>query len=107
MAKLDTLQRGCNNAAKLILSGEQTMRHGLAFAALIVLFVQLPVAFSQAPKAANNLQTEIERLHNQWFAAFDKGDGATMDRMEVPNLILINADGTGAIWQKPGPRAGK
>jgi hypothetical protein len=50
---------------------------------------------------------ELERLHNQWFNAFDKGDGAAMDKMEIPNLILINADGKGGIWEKHGPRAGK
>ena len=57
--------------------------------------------------SSNNLQRELERLHNQWFNAFDKGDGAAMDKMEIPNLILINADGKGGIWEKHGPRAGK
>jgi hypothetical protein len=60
-----------------------------------------------AQSGANDLKAELEGLHNQWLTAFDKGDGATMDRMEVPNLVLINADRKGAIWQKPGPRAGK
>jgi ketosteroid isomerase-like protein len=60
-----------------------------------------------AQNSSNNLQRELERLHNQWFNAFDKGDGAAMDKMETPNLILINADGKGGIWEKHGPRAGK
>jgi len=60
-----------------------------------------------AQNSSNNLQPELERLHNQWFNAFDKGDGAAMDKMEIPNLILINADGKGGIWEKHGPRAGK
>jgi ketosteroid isomerase-like protein len=60
-----------------------------------------------AQNSSNNLQRELERLHNQWFNAFDKGDGAAMDKMEIPNLILINADGKGGIWEKHGPRAGK
>lgn len=30
-----------------------------------------------------------------------------MDRMEVPNLVLVNPDVKGTIWQKHGPRAGK
>ena len=60
-----------------------------------------------AQNSSNNLQRELERLHNQWFNAFDKGDGAAMDKMEIPNLILINADGKGGIWEKHGPRADK
>jgi hypothetical protein len=60
-----------------------------------------------AQSDSNVLTAELVRLHNQWTTAFDKGDGATMDLMEVPNLILVNADGKGTIWQKPGPRAGK
>jgi ketosteroid isomerase-like protein len=45
-------------------------------------------------------------LHTEWFTAFDKGDGATMDRIEVPNLVLVDWDGKGSIFQKSGPRAG-
>ena len=60
-----------------------------------------------AQNSSNNLQRELERLHNQWFNAFDNGDGATMDKLEIPNLILVNADGKGGIWKKHGPRAGK
>jgi hypothetical protein len=41
-----------------------------------------------AQSGSNDLKAELERLHNQWFTAFDKGDGATLDRMEVPNLVL-------------------
>jgi hypothetical protein len=52
-----------------------------------------------------DISNTIERLHEQWFTAFDKGDGATMDRMEVPNLVLVFQDGR--IWQKDGPRAGR
>jgi ketosteroid isomerase-like protein len=55
--------------------------------------------------AAPDISKTIERLHEQWFAAFDKGDGATMDRMEAPNLVLVFQDGM--IWQKNEPRAGK
>ncbi|MGA2072201.1 MAG: nuclear transport factor 2 family protein [Terriglobia bacterium] len=62
---------------------------------------------SLAQSSSNDLKAEFERLHNQWFTAFDKGDGATMDSMEVPNLVIVNADGKGTIWQKPGPRAAK
>ncbi|HEX4666123.1 MAG TPA: nuclear transport factor 2 family protein [Chthoniobacterales bacterium] len=60
-----------------------------------------------AQTSSDNLRRELERLHNQWYKAFDKGDGATMDKMEMPNLVLVNADGKGGIWTKDGPRAGK
>jgi hypothetical protein len=60
-----------------------------------------------AQNLPNNLQRDLEQLHNQWFNAFDKGDGATMDKLEMSNLILVNADGKGGIWRKRGPRAGK
>ena len=74
----------------------------------VCLVLTLGVAISaQTAQKANSLQADLERLHNQWMTAFDKGDGATMDRMEVPNLTLVSPDGKGTIWLKPGPRAGK
>jgi ketosteroid isomerase-like protein len=60
-----------------------------------------------AQNLSNTLQRDLEQLHNQWFNAFEKGDGATMDKLEMRNLILVNADGKGGIWKKHGPRAGK
>jgi ketosteroid isomerase-like protein len=60
-----------------------------------------------AQNGSNDLKAELERLHNEWFTAFDKGDGATMNRMEFSNLVLVNPDGKGTIWQKPGPRPDK
>jgi hypothetical protein len=70
---------------------------------LLVLSSFIP-AVGLAQAGTPDISNTIERLHEQWFAAFDKGDGATMDRMEVPNLVLVFQDGT--IWQKNGPRAG-
>jgi ketosteroid isomerase-like protein len=51
------------------------------------------------------LRSELESLHARWFKAFDAGDGATLDQMEVEKLIVVMPDGS--IWRKPGPRAGK
>jgi ketosteroid isomerase-like protein len=51
------------------------------------------------------LSGELEALHAKWFKAFDGGDGAAMDQMEVDNLVLVMP--TGATWTKDGPRAGK
>jgi ketosteroid isomerase-like protein len=47
--------------------------------------------------------TDIQALHTAWFAAFDTGDGAAMDDMEMPNLVLVFPDGS--IWNKDEPRA--
>ena len=58
-----------------------------------------------AQEAGTQLRSELEELHAKWFKAFDTGDGATMDQMEVDNLVLVMPNGD--IWRKPGPRAGK
>ena len=54
----------------------------------------------------NRLNAALQELNNQWWTAFNQGDGAAMDRLEVPDLILVNFDGKGRIWRKNGPRAG-
>ena len=73
----------------------------LVLAAVTVL---CPAAvFAQAANSA--LNSELEALHAKWFKAFEAGDGATMDQMEVENLVLVMP--TGMAWPKDGPRAGK
>lgn len=73
----------------------------------ILMPVLVGVGVAQTKNSATNLDSELKRLMQQWVDAFDKGDGATMDQMEVANLVLVNADGSGGIWHKDGPRAGK
>ena len=51
------------------------------------------------------LRSELQTMHTEWFKAFDGGDGATMDKMEVEKLILVMP--TGFIWTKSEPRADK
>jgi hypothetical protein len=51
------------------------------------------------------LRAELVAIHDKWYRAFDVGDGATMDALEVDDLVLVMPDGS--IWAKPGPRAGK
>jgi hypothetical protein len=51
------------------------------------------------------LRNELEAIHGRWFQAFDHGDGAAMDALEVDNLVLVMPDGS--VWKKSGPRAGK
>lgn len=58
-----------------------------------------------AQSTSSGLSTELEALHAKWFKAFDGGDGAAMDQMEVENLVLVLP--AGATWVKEGPRAGK
>ena len=86
----------------------------LAFLTLIALSVTESFSFGQANSnggkiqvEVQDIQVEIQRLTQDWFTAFSKGDGAAMDQMEVSNLVLVNARGTGDICQKKGPRAGK
>jgi tetratricopeptide (TPR) repeat protein len=57
-----------------------------------------------AQGADPKLQAELIRLHTEWFAAFDKGDGATMDRLEVPNFQAVFPDGR--VFKKSKPRTG-
>lgn len=56
-------------------------------------------AHGDAPKSTADLQA----LHAAWFDAFDRGDGAKMDLMETPNLVLVMPDGS--VWQKNEPRS--
>ena len=94
--------------------GTKTLVVLLAFLTVIALSVMVSFSFGQANSnggyihaEVQDIQVEIQRLTQDWFTAFSKGDGAAMDQMEFPNLVLVNARGTGDIWQKKGPRAGK
>jgi ketosteroid isomerase-like protein len=49
------------------------------------------------------LRTDLEALHTKWFKAFDSGDGAAMDQMEMDKLMLVMP--TGVIWTKTKARA--
>ncbi len=78
----------------------------MKIATVTVCLVVATAAFvsAQTTEKTNSLQAELERLHSQWFAAFDKGDGETMDRMEVPNLILVSPDRKGTFFSTRSPR---
>jgi ketosteroid isomerase-like protein len=58
-----------------------------------------------AQGADANLASDLEALHAKWFKAFDSGDGATMDQVEVDKLMLVMP--TGFIWTKTTARAGE
>jgi ketosteroid isomerase-like protein len=53
--------------------------------------------------AKDDVEAELEALHGKWFAAYDRGDGTTMNGMETKNLVLVLPDGT--IFKKTKPRA--
>jgi ketosteroid isomerase-like protein len=57
-------------------------------------------AAAQTPPPA---QTAVQQASKQWFDAFLRGDGATMDRLEAPDLTLVFQDGS--FYQKTEPRA--
>src|SRR5689334_23605935 len=56
-------------------------------------------AHGDTPKST----ADLKALHAAWFDAFDRGDGAKMDQMETPNLVLVMPDGE--VWHKNEPRA--
>jgi ketosteroid isomerase-like protein len=74
----------------------------IAMVILLSLVCSMPVV---AQDADANLQSELRAMHTQWFKAFDSGDGATMDQMEMDKLVLVMP--TGFIWTKATPRAGE
>ena len=69
-----------------------------------IAFLGVVICSATAVAQAGDLkfQSELEALYQKWFAAYDKGDGATMDSAEVANLVLIFQDGS--EWRKSGPR---
>lgn len=72
----------------------------------MVVFLTLLCATSLVAQDTDvKLRSELEALHAKWFKAFDGGDGATMDQMEIGNLVLVMP--TGFIWTKTAPRAGE
>ena len=60
---------------------------------------------SMAQGTDRQLLSELQAQHAQWFKAFDNGDGATMDQMEMDNLVLVLP--MGSLFSKTEPRAGK
>jgi ketosteroid isomerase-like protein len=49
-----------------------------------------------------DLRSELEALHAKWMKAFDSGNGAIMDQMEMDNLTLVMP--TGEVWIKKTAR---
>src|SRR5438270_10933363 len=76
------------------------MRSVLLISLLVLCSMPLVVQGADA-----NLTSDLEGLHTNWFKAFDSGDGATMDQIEVDNLVLVMP--TGYIWTKTATRAGQ
>jgi len=53
--------------------------------ALVALLCSLPL---MAQSTDAKLQSELEALYAKWYTAFDSGDGAAMDQLEVGNVHL-------------------
>jgi ketosteroid isomerase-like protein len=82
----------------------------VSLATAITVLIVLAGASAEADETSNqiadaNLRSDIEALHAKWFKAFDNGDGATMDQIEMDKLTLVMP--TGLIWAKTTPRADK
>ena len=68
--------------------------------------IAITVIAATRPSTAqdSSLRQQLEAIHNEWFVAFERGDGAAMDKLEANNLVLVFQDGQ--IWKKSAPRAG-
>ena len=58
-----------------------------------------------AQSADANLGSDLKAIHAKWLKAFDSGDGATMDQIELDKLVLVMP--TGLVWTKTKARAGE
>ena len=74
-------------------------------AALVIFLMALCSITVVAQGADANLRSDLETLHAKWFKAFDSGDGATMDQIEMDKLTLVMP--SGVIWAKTKARAGE
>jgi ketosteroid isomerase-like protein len=70
----------------------------------VMLFALLLSISAIAQDTESKLLSELVALHAKWFKAFDTGDGATIDQMEMGNLVLVMPE---RIWPKTSARAGK
>ena len=68
-----------------------------------ILAVLITLAMSTSHGADSSTTTTLEKIHAAWFTAFDSGDGAAMDKVEMDNLALGMPDGS--FWYKKEPRA--
>ena len=75
------------------------------YSAILIAFSLLCSTSLMAQGTDAALRSELEAQHAKWFRAFDGGDGATMDQMEMDNLVLVMPIGT--FWAKTEARAGK
>lgn len=70
--------------------------------ALFLLFVAMFAVPSWAQPPDTALRAELESIHTKWFHAYDSGDAASMNELEVKNVGLVMP--TGEVWIKSAPR---
>jgi ketosteroid isomerase-like protein len=96
--------RGCHTIPWPKQATSASGRGQKMYTAILIVFSFLSTALmAQSTDAA--LRSELEAMHSKWFKAYDSGDGATMDQMEMDNLALVMP--VGFIWLKTEARAGK
>ena len=74
-------------------------------ATMMILSILLCSTILMAQGADATLRSDLEALHAKWFKAFDSGEGATMDQIEMDKLTLVMP--SGLIWAKTKARAGE
>jgi hypothetical protein len=88
-------------STEVIYKGD-AMRFATVLFLTLLSSLSLPLA---AQSTYASLESELSAIHAKWFKAFDVGDGATMDQVEVEKLVLIMPNGY--VWNKTKPRAGE
>ena len=71
--------------------------------ATVILVTLLCSTVLMCQSTDRNLQSELASLHAKWFRAFDSGNGATMDQMEMEKLVLVMPNGF--MWTKTKARS--
>lgn len=69
---------------------------------VMALVVSTPMfVVAQSASQPADVAKALEQCYAQWMTAFRQFDGATMDRMEAPDLTVLQQ---GRIWTKPTSR---
>jgi ketosteroid isomerase-like protein len=70
--------------------------------ALSLVFLAVFSAPSWAQPADASLRSQLESIHARWYHAYDNGDAAAMNKLEVDDVALVMP--TGEVWIKSAPR---
>jgi hypothetical protein len=73
---------------------------------MLELCIGLVIGSAAAFGQSNETETQLREISKAWTTSYYKGDGKTLDVLEIPNLVLLSARGEDEIWSKTKPRAG-